>query len=245
MKLSIIIPAYNEEKTLELIFNKVFTAFSTLIDQNQLEVVMVNDCSKDSTKQIIEKLKLKYNFIVHIDNEKNLGKSQSVRSGILRSKGEYIVIQDADLEYEPSDIYEMLRVAYDQNMDVVYGNRFGKKNKVIYWHNYIGNLALSAFSNLFTFPRIKVWITDMEVCYKLIKGDIARDVAKSIISKSNFGFEPEVTAKLSKYKLDNRNLHFYVVPIYYYPRTVAEGKKIHFLKDGIKALVEIIRFNLF
>ena len=132
----------------------------------------------------------------------------------------------------------------NKKLDVVYGNRFGKKNKVIYWQNYFGNKSLSIFSNLFTYPRIKTWIPDMEVCYKLINGNAARRIAEQIVSKSTFGLEPEITAKLSRYKVNKKHLKFGVVPISYYPRTLAEGKKMHAIKDGIKALKEILRFNL-
>lgn len=240
--LSIVIPAYNEEKTLEELVRKVYAV--KFPNDYPREIIIVNDGSKDKTWQIMLKLASELQGIRAIQNEKNMGKTQTVRNGLLQTKGDYVVIQDADLEYVPEELPELLKLALDKNLDVVYGNRFGKKNKVIYWQNYIGNKALSAFSNLFTFLRIRVWIPDMEVCYKLMRGDIARKIAPGIISKSTFGLEPEITAKLSRYKKDGKHLKFGIVPISYIPRSIAEGKKMNAIKDGLKALVEIIKFNI-
>ncbi len=242
MKLSIVIPAYNEEKTLEELVKRVFEL--TLPQNFEKEIIIVNDGSKDSTWEIIQKLAQENTEVVPLNNPHNMGKSQTVRNGLLKTTGDYVVIQDADLEYEPKEILDLLNLALENDLDVVYGNRFGKKNEVIYWQNYIGNKSLSAFSNLFTFPRIKVWIPDMEVCYKLIKGNVIREIAEGIVSKSTFGLEPEITAKLSKYKLNGKHLKFGIVPISYYPRSIAEGKKMNAVKDGMKALREIITYNL-
>ncbi len=241
-KLSIVIPAYNEEKTLEELVNKVLQV--QLPYNYSKEIVIVDDGSKDNSWQIMLRLSANHKEIKSIKNEKNVGKTQTVRNGILKSTGDFIVIQDADLEYDPNEISEILKKAVGENLDVVYGNRFGKKNKVIYVQNYIGNKALSAFSNLFTFLRIRTWIPDMEVCYKLIKGEVARDIAKGIKATSNFGFEPEITAKLSRYKLNGRRLKLGIVPISYYPRSIAEGKKMNAIRDGVKAMIEIIKYNL-
>lgn len=242
MKLSIIIPIYNEEKTLSILLNKVLAL--DFGDGIEKEIVLVNDGSRDSSWEIIQDFEKRFAEIVGISNEKNLGKSQTVRNGILKSTGEIVVIQDADLEYEPLELVDMLKVMLQDDFDVVYWNRFGKKNKVIYLQNYIGNKGLSFISNIFTYPRIRKYIPDMEVCYKMIKGDILRDIAKDIESKSNFGFEPEVTAKLSKYKLNEKHLRFGIMPVSYYPRSRAEGKKMKAIEDGVKALIEIIKFNL-
>lgn len=241
--LSIVIPAYNEEKTLEELVRKVHAI--KFPKDYEREIIIVNDGSKDKSWQIMLKLASELEGIRAIQNEKNMGKTQTVRNGILQSKGDYVVIQDADLEYLPEELPELLSTALLKNLDVVYGDRFGKKNKVIYWQNFFGNKALSAFSNIFTFPRIGVWIPDMEVCYKLIRGNIIREIAQEIVSKSNFGFEPEVTAKLSRYKKNGKHLRFGIVPISYIPRSIAEGKKMNAIKDGLKALREIIKFNLF
>jgi len=242
MKLSLIVPAYNEESTLEDLIDKVLTF--KLYQDFEKEIIIVNDGSKDKTWEVMLNLSKKYPNIKSFQNEKNSGKSQTVKNGIQYSTGDYLVIQDADLEYEPSDISKMLELLLLKKLDVVYGNRFGKRNKVIYLQNYVGNLLLSVISNIFTFPRIKTWIPDMEVCYKLMKGDIAREIGKGIVSKSTFGLEPEITAKLSRYKIKGSHLKFAVFPVSYYPRSIAEGKKMHAFRDGIKALKEIIKFNL-
>lgn len=243
-KISIVVPAYNEEKTICAILEKLLDIdFFGL----QKEIIVINDCSKDNTLKVVEDFSKNFSSVFKvISNEKNLGKSQSVKKGILESTGDVVVVQDADLEYNPNDLKVMLEVMVDKKCDVVYGNRFGKKNKVIYWQNYFGNKFLSFISNLFTFPRIKKWIPDMEVCYKMVKGPIIRNLAKKITSRSNFGIEPEITAMLSKYKKNGElNLHFEIVPIDYFPRSIAEGKKMKAIRDGFKALKEIIIFNLF
>lgn len=243
MKLSILIPAYNEEKTLKALVEKVLSV--EFPQDINLELIIINDGSKDTTSQIAHDLEVQYKGMVFAyDNEKNVGKSQTVRNALLKSSGDLVVIQDADFEYEPNEIVDLLNLMIEKDLDVVYGNRFGKKNKVIYWQNYIGNIGLSFISNIFTFPRIWKYIPDMEVCYKLIKGDVARDIAQNIVSTTNFGVEPEITAKLSKYKLNGKRLKFGVVAISYFPRSIAEGKKMKALEDGFKALKEILRFNL-
>lgn len=243
MKISIIIPIWNEEKTLEKLVKKVLNVkFEQKLTR---EIILVNDGSTDSSGQIIDKLAKKYDVIRGFHNEKNSGKTQTVKNGIAKSTGDLVIIQDADFEYEPNEIKTLVNTYFDQNLDVVYGNRFGKKNKVIYWKNYIGNRFLSLVSNLFTYPRIRVAIPDMEVCYKLIRGDVAREIGKTIKSKSSFGLEPEITAKLSRYKIEGRRLKFGIVPISYNARTIEEGKKMHAFRDGMKALFEILKYNIF
>jgi len=243
-KLSIIIPVHNEAKTLDKIITKV--TILKLPNKISKEIIIINDGSSDNSLEIIKRYSKKNKEIKYINNQKNLGKSQTVKKGILASSGDYIIIQDADSEYNPNDISKLVAYAIKNNLDVVYGNRFGKKSKIVYLENYIGNRLLSFISNIFTYPRLKVWIPDMEVCYKLIEGTIARKIAKNIESISSFGFEPEVTAKLSKYKDKNkRHLKFGVVYINYYPRTKKEGKHMKAFKDGFKALKEIIISNLF
>jgi glycosyltransferase involved in cell wall biosynthesis len=245
MKLSIIIPAYNEEKTIHLLLEKVLKVKSDIV-QFEKEIIIVNDCSKDKTLEVIQDISKLNPEIKIISNEINLGKSQTVKNGILISTGDWVVIQDADLEYEPADFVFMLEQVIRLNCDVAYGNRFGIDNGIGYIKNFIGNVGLSLISNLFTMVRTRVYIPDMEVCYKMVKGELMRKVCKDIESKSNFGFEPEVTARLTKYKKDNgENLKFVILPIHYYPRTVEEGKKMHAMKDGFKALIEILKYNLF
>lgn len=240
--LSIVIPVYNEEKTLEILVNKVLEV--KFPSEIQTEIILVNDGSKDKSGEIMDELARRHDNIKSYHNEKNSGKTQTVKNGLSYTTGEIVVIQDADLEYEPNELAEMLEVMMSNNLDVVYGNRFGKKNKVIYLQNYIGNKALSFFSNVFTYPRIKTYIPDMEVCYKMMRGSVARELGKTITSTSKFGLEPEITAKLSKYKLNGKHLKFGIVPISYYPRTIAEGKKMSAFSDGAKALKEIIEYNL-
>lgn len=241
--LSIVMPAYNEEATLEKIVDRVVTI--KLPTGWEKEIIIVNDGSKDNTFKIMKKLAQKYSEVQVFENEYNMGKTQTVRNGLLKTKGDVVVIQDADFEYDPEEIPELLRKMIDEKLDVVYGNRFGKKNKVIYWKNYIGNRGLSLISNMFTYPRIRTFIPDMEVCYKMVDGEIFRELAQDIVSKSTFGLEPEITAKLSRYKKNGKHLQFGIMPISYHPRTMKEGKKMHAFSDGMKALVEIIRFNLF
>jgi glycosyltransferase involved in cell wall biosynthesis len=242
--ISIVIPAYNEGKTIKQIVGKVLKIkFEPLLKK---EIIIVNDFSSDDTTNIVKRLQIKNKNIKLINNTKNLGKSQSVKKGILESVGDFIVIQDADSEYNPEDLVKMFRELSTDNLDVCYGNRFGRNNGMIYPKNFYGNLLLSLISNLFTINSIKVYIPDMEVCYKMCKGDILRNLAKNIESKSNFGFEPEITAKLSRYKKnDGKSLSFGTIPISYNPRTYKEGKKMKAFSDGFKALVEIIKFNMF
>lgn len=241
--LSYIVPAYNEEKTLSQIIQKVLDA--PIEEGWEKEIIIVNDCSKDKTADIALELATKHKQVTVITNDTNKGKTQTVKAGILASKGEYVVIQDADLEYDPNDISFLFQQLLKNKYDVAYGNRFGVDNGVGYVLNFYGNIIISFISSIFTSYRIGVIIPDMEVCYKLIKGEVAREIAKNIISTSNFGFEPEITAKLSRFKYKGRKLKFIVLPIKYYPRTIEEGKKMHAIKDGVKAVFEILRFNLF
>lgn len=243
MKLSIVIPIYNEEKTLETLVNKVL---DVKFPQNiTTEIILINDGSKDKSAEIMKKLTDAHPHIIKsFHNEKNSGKTQTVKNGLSFTTGDCVVIQDADLEYDPQELIDLINLMLEKNLDVVYGDRFGKKNKVVYWQNYIGNRALSLFSNLFTYPRIKTFIPDMEVCYKMMNGEVARELGKTIKSTSKFGLEPEITAKLSKYKLNGKHLKFGIVPISYYPRTIAEGKKMSAFSDGAKALKEILEYNL-
>jgi glycosyltransferase involved in cell wall biosynthesis len=241
--LSYIIPAYNESKTLEEIVQKVLEV--KLPEGYQKELIIVNDCSKDATLKIARELESLHPSVKVIDNENNLGKTQSVKKGIMESTGDYVVIQDADLEYDPKDTEFLLVNLLKNNCEVAYGNRFGVDNGMIYAQNFYGNIFISLVSSIFTSYRLKVTIPDMEVCYKMVRGDIIRKIAPTIESTSNFGFEPEITAKLSRFKIEDRNLKFIILPITYIPRTVAEGKKMKAFRDGLKALFEIIKFNLF
>lgn len=237
-KLSIVIPAYNEGKTIAKLLELVYDL--KLPYSYEKEIIIVNDFSSDSTGLVVRGKISKWRNAKLIDNDKNLGKTQSVKKGLTETTGDFVVIQDADLEYDPKDLIKMLRLAIEDNLDVVYGNRFSGQNKMLYRSFYLGNKLVTFVSNLFTFLRIRRVIPDMEVCYKLVRGDIIRKIAPRIVSKSGFGLEPEITARLARTK----GLRWGIVPISYNPRTIEEGKKINYI-DGIKAIVEIIRFNLF
>lgn len=242
-KFSLIIPVYNEAKTL----SKILDTILNLKWGVDIEIIAINDCSTDDSAKILESYKISHKIKV-LTNPANIGKSQSVKRGILASTGDLVAIQDADLEYEPQDLLKILQLFQNKDFDVVYGNRFGKNNKIIYYSNWLGNRLLSVISSIFTYPRARMWTSDMEIGYKVIRGYIFREIATTLSAKTTFGFEPEVTAKLSKYKIKSeksRHIKFKEIPINYNPRTIAEGKKMKGLSDGFKALFEIFRFNLF
>lgn len=249
-KLSIVIPAYNEERTIREILRQVSEIG---LRQMKKEIVVINDGSKDNTLKLAQaeatELVDNHTSFKILSNDKNMGKSQSVKKGILETTGDLVVIQDADLEYEPQELQTFINLfKEDPELDVVYGNRFGKKNKVVYWQNWFGNRFLTFISNLFT-VRNGFWVKDMEVCYKMVRGDVMREIATTIASRSNFGIEPEITAKLAKFRWHENNgkvrkLKLKQLPITYRPRTIAEGKHMKAYRDGIKALGEIIKFNL-
>jgi glycosyltransferase involved in cell wall biosynthesis len=239
-KISIVIPVYNEEKTLAQLLNRIEAVDLGL----EKEIIIVNDASTDSSAEIIAELtrSSQYRILTHTTNK---GKSQSVKDGIVASTGDLVVIQDADLEYSPHDLRPFVELFHQGEVDVVYGNRFNGKNKVIYWHNWIGNRALSLFSALFTGPRAGMWTSDMEVCYKMAEGNLFRAIAATVESVSNFGLEPELTAKFARYKFpDGRHVRWQQLPVSYQPRTIAEGKHMNAFRDGGKALIEILKFNL-
>jgi glycosyltransferase involved in cell wall biosynthesis len=242
-KISFVIPAYNEAATITDLITKV-----EMVDLGaglEKEIVIVNDGSKDNTWEVISNYKEDQKFKL-LNNEQNLGKSQTVRKGILATTGDLVVIQDADLEYDPENLRQFVQLILNGEADVVYGNRFGKQNKIIYIQNWIGNTFLSFVSAIFTGLRAGIWPRDMEVCYKMMQGEVFRDIAKQITATSRFGLEPEITARMAKYrKADGSHLKFKQVPIDYYPRTIAAGKKMNAVSDGLKALWEIVKYNLF
>lgn len=235
-KLSIVVPVYNEENTLSNMVHKLMQVPFKI----DTEVVMVNDASKDKSAVIMEELKKEFKSIKLLSNKKNVGKSQTVKKGILETTGDLVVIQDADLEYDPKELLDFVKIFEKENVDVVYGNRFGYSNEVVYFENWVGNTFLSGISSIFTGLRAGMWTRDMEVCYKMAKGALYRELVRDLKATSNFGFEPEITSKFSKVK----GIKFKQIPVRYYPRTVSEGKKLHAWKDGVKALKEILRFNL-
>ncbi len=240
MKLSIVIPVYNEEDFIEKTLSVVCSSNSLDL---QKEVIIVDDGSRDKTKEFIEKsvknLKLKYKNISFktLFKKINAGKGVALRDGFKISTGDLVLIQDADLEYNPEDYPIMLEPFLKNEADVVYGSRFisNRPHRVLYFWHYQINVFLTTFSNMLT----NLNLTDMETGYKAFKGELIRKLSYDL--KSNrFGFEPEITARIGKIN----GLKIYEVGISYAGRTYAEGKKIGW-KDGAKALWEIIRYNLF
>jgi len=232
--LSIIIPAYNEAQTIHLILDKVKAV--QLIDDIRKEIIIVNDCSSDDTEGAILRYR-KQNPEVHIRYEAhpiNRGKGAALHTGIQLAKGDYLIIQDADLEYDPKEYNILLQPLVDGFADVVYGSRFigGKPHRILfYWHS-IGNRWLTGLSNMFT----NLNLTDMETCYKLFR---TAHIQQLNLVEKRFGFEPEVTAKISRLK----NIRIYEVGISYYGRTYEEGKKIGW-RDGFRAIWCILKYNL-
>ena len=225
MKLSIVIPVYNEKDTLDTLLTRV-----EAVDYEK-EIVLVDDFSTDGTREVIESYKNKkgYTVLMHPQNQ---GKGAALRTGFSHASGDIIIVQDADLEYDPRDYGKLLEPILDGRADVVYGSRFlGGPHRVLFFWHYIGNMALTLFSNITT----NLNLTDMETCYKVF----TRQVLDSINLKCNrFGFEPEFTSKVAKKKF-----RIYEVPISYSGRDYSEGKKIGW-KDGVAAIWFIIRFRI-
>lgn len=234
-KLSIVIPAYNEGRTIHKILDRVKAV--TLVNGIEKEVIIVNDCSKDDTEEAI--LRYKNNNpelnIQYFKHEVNQGKGAALHSGIKYATGQAIVIQDADLEYDPAEYNILLKPVLDGFADVVYGSRFmgGRPHRILFFWHTIGNKMLTFASNMLT----NLNLTDMETCYKLFRAEIIQPMK---LKEKRFGFEPEVTARISKIP----KIRIYEVGISYYGRTYEEGKKIG-MKDAFRALYCIIRYNLF
>lgn len=233
--LSIIIPAYNEEKTITKILDKIRSVL--LIHDIEKEIIIINDCSVDNTDQVIKEYLSKHeeNNIKYYTLPKNSGKGAAIHVGIQQATGEYLIIQDADLEYDPFEYNVLLKPIVHGFADVVYGSRFmgGSPHRILFFWHTLGNRILTFFANMFA----NLNLTDMETGYKVFRTDIIQQIS---LKEKRFGFEPEVTLKIARV----RDIRIYEVGISYYGRTYREGKKINW-KDGVRTVWCIIKYGMF
>lgn len=233
--LSIIIPVYNEEKTVQKILDKVKNV--NLIGGIKKEIIIVNDCSSDLTENQVRHYINEHKELnmLYFSHDVNQGKGAALHTGINQSTGDYVIIQDADMEYDPNEYNLLLKPFLDEVADVVYGSRFmgGRPHRILFFWHSIGNKILTFISNVFTGLNL----TDMETCYKCFRREYIQNM---LLKEKRFGFEPEVTAKIARFK----KIRIYEVGISYYGRTYEEGKKINW-KDGFRAIYCILKYNLF
>ena len=234
-KLSIIVPVFNEEKTVDAILNKLNDL--ELICQIEKEIIIVNDCSKDNTEGKIKSFMAQYPSLAiqYLKHDINQGKGAALHTGIKHATGDYLIVQDADLEYDPAEFNLLIQPVVDGYADVVYGSRFmgGRPHRILFFWHSIGNKFLTFLSNMFT----NLNLTDMETCYKMFKTDMVQSLP---LYEKRFGFEPEVTAKIARIP----KVRIYEVGISYYGRTYEEGKKINW-RDGVRAIYCIVKYAFF
>lgn len=226
--LSVVIPAYNEEATIARVIDNVRRL------EALAEIIVVNDCSKDRTGEIVREIAARDSRVRLVEHRVNGGKTEALKTGFAQVQGEIVIVQDADLEYDPAEIPDVIQPILAGNADVVYGSRFlvRKASRVLYFYHYLANKLLTFTSNLFT----NINLTDVETGYKAFRADIMRNM---VITSSGFGFEIEVTAKVAKL-----GCAIYEVPISYYGRTYEQGKKIQ-ASDGVAAFWYIVKYNMF